>query len=148
MPRPRSSRRPAGQSALERGLSAYQAGKQEAAVPALTEVAASGDASARFFAEFYLARIYSEGVGAAADHTKAYVLFRKIADENVEVDPERSQRAPFVAKALIALAGYLRAGIKEIELPAKPAPRRRLPAITPPPSSATRTPSSSWPGPI
>ena len=109
---------PAGQSALERGLSAYRAGRQEAAIPALMEVAGTGDASDRFFAEFYLARMYSEG--AAGDHSKAYVLFRKIADENVEVDPDRSQRAPFVAKALIALAGYLQAGIKEIDLPANP----------------------------
>jgi len=109
------------QVALQRGLSAYQAGQQEAAIPALLEAAATGDASARFFAEFYLARIYSESVGAAADHTKAYVLFRKLADENVNVDPHRSQRAPFVAKALIALAGYLRAGVKEIDL----SPNRR-----------------------
>ena len=109
------------QVALQRGLSAYQAGQQEIAVPALLEAAAIGDASARFFAEFYLARIYSESMGAAADQTKAYMLFRKLADENVNVDPHRSQRAPFVAKALIALAGYLRAGLKEIDLP----PNRR-----------------------
>jgi TPR repeat protein len=111
---------PAGQSTLQRGLSAYQAGRQEAAIPALTEAAATGDALAKFFAEFYLARAYAEGAGAARDHTKAYVLFRKIADGNVEVDPDRSHRAPFVAKALIALAGYLRTGIKEIDLPANP----------------------------
>jgi len=110
------------QSALQRGLMAYQAGQQETAIPALMETAATGDPSARFFADFYLARIYSENVGAAADHTKAYMLFRKIADENVNVDPDRSQRAPFVAKALIALAGYVRAGVKEIDLP--PNPRR------------------------
>jgi uncharacterized protein len=113
-----AQQQPAGQSALERGLSAYHAGKQEAAIPALMEVAASGDASDRFFAEFYLARLYSEGT--PGDHSKAYVLFRKLADGNVEVDPDRSQRAPFVAKALIALARYLQAGIKEIDLPANP----------------------------
>ena len=38
------------------------------------------------------------------------------------VDPLTSQRAPFVAKALIALAGYVRAGVKAIDLP--PNPRR------------------------
>ena len=112
----------AGQAALERGLGAYQAGRQEGAISALIEAASKGDASARFIAEFYLARIYSEGVGPAADHTKAFVLFRKIADEHVDVDPETSQRAPFVAKALIALAGYLRTGIAEIDL--APNPRR------------------------
>lgn len=111
---------PAGQSTLQRGLTAYQAGQPDAAIPALTEAATTGDASAKFFAEFYLARAYAEGIGAAGNHTKAYVLFRKIADENVEVDPERSPRAAFVAKALIALAGYVRAGIKEIDLSANP----------------------------
>jgi exopolysaccharide production negative regulator len=110
---------PVGQSALKRGLSAYQKGQQETAIPALTEVAATGDASAKFLAEFYLARAYAEGAGAAANHTKAYVLYRKIADENVEV-PERSQRAAYVAKTLIALAGYVRSGLKEIDLPANP----------------------------
>lgn len=111
---------PTAQAALQRGLSAYQSGQQQSAIPALQEAAATGDASARFFAEFYLARIYAEGV-ANADHAKAYMLFRKLADENVNVDPHRSQRAPFVAKALIALAGYVRAGVAEIDL----APNRR-----------------------
>jgi TPR repeat protein len=104
---------------LKRGLSAFQNGQQEAAIPALTEVAATGDASAKFLAEFFLARAYAEGSGSAANHTKAYVLFRKIADANVDV-PERSQRAAYVAKALIALAGYVRSGLKEIDLPANP----------------------------
>src|SRR5262245_25860279 len=112
------------QSALEKGLNAYQAGQQEAAIPALAEAAEKGESSGRLFAEFYLARIYAENVGAAADHAKAYMLYRKIAEENLNVDPERSRRAPFVAKALIALAGYLRTGIKEIDL--APTPRRRL----------------------
>jgi exopolysaccharide production negative regulator len=115
-PAPSSAGETAGQAALERGLSAYQAGRQDGAIAALIEAAAKGDASARFIAEFYLARIYAEGVGPAADHTKAFVLFRKIADEHVAADPETSQRAPFVAKALIALAGYLRTGIAEIDL--------------------------------
>jgi hypothetical protein len=111
-----------GKSALQKGLNAYHAGEQEEAIPALTEAAATGGPQARLFAEFYLARIYSQNVGAAADHAKAYMLFRKIADENLTVDPDRSQRAPFVAKALVALAGYLRTGIEEIDL--APNPRR------------------------
>ncbi|HEY1246133.1 MAG TPA: hypothetical protein VGF29_15010 [Hyphomicrobiaceae bacterium] len=109
------------QAAIDGGLGAYQSGRREAAIAALTEAAARGDASEKFVAEFYLARIYSQNLGGGADHTKAFVLFRKLADENVNVDPETSQRAPFVAKALIALAGYVRAGIKEIDLPPNPA---------------------------
>jgi TPR repeat protein len=109
-------------AALERGLHAYQAGRQEAAISALSEAAGHGDPTARFVAEFYLARAYAESVGAAADQTKAFVLYRKLADENLTVDPDTSQRAPFVAKALIALAGYVRTGIAEIDL--APNPRR------------------------
>jgi TPR repeat protein len=108
------------QTALVRGLGAYQAGRQDGAIAALNEVVAKGDPWARFVAEFYLARIYSENAGPAADHIKAFVLFRKLADENLTVDPETSRRAPFVAKALIALASYVRAGVKEIDLPPNP----------------------------
>jgi hypothetical protein len=108
------------QSPLQKGLDAYQAGQQDAAIPALSEAAATGEPSGRLYAEFYLARIYADSVGA--DHPKAYMLFRKIAEENIDVDPDRSPRAPFVAKSLIALAGYLRTGIKEIDL--APNPRR------------------------
>jgi hypothetical protein len=112
----------AAQEALERGLDAFRAGKQEAAISALSSAGAMGDSSIRFFAEFYLARIYAADAGEIADHAKAFVLYRKLADENLAVDPLTSQRAPFVAKALIALAGYMRAGLKEIDL--APSPRR------------------------
>jgi hypothetical protein len=109
------------QAALTGGLGAYQAGHRGTAISALSEAATKGDASEKFVAEFYLARIYSEDVAGGADHTKAFVLFRKLADENVTVDPETSQRAPFVAKALIALAGYVRSGLREIDLAPNPA---------------------------
>ena len=110
------------QVALERGLAAFRTGKHDIAIAELNAAAAVGDSSARFIAEFYLARIYAADVGPATDHTKAFVLYRKLADENLAVDPLTSQRAPFVAKALIALAGYVRAGVKAIDLP--PNPRR------------------------
>ncbi len=42
------------------------------------------------------------------------MLFQKLADDNADADPDDGQRAPFVAKALTALAGYLRRGVKEI----------------------------------
>jgi exopolysaccharide production negative regulator len=111
---------PSAQAAIERGLSAYQAGSRDAAIAALSEAAARGDASVRFAAEFYLARIYAENIAAGAEQTKAFVLFRKLADENLEIDPETSKRAPFVAKALIALAGYVRAGLTDIDLAPNP----------------------------
>jgi hypothetical protein len=117
-----SAQHAAAQVALERGLGAFRTGKHDTAIAELSAAAAAGDSSARFIAEFYLARIYAADVGPATDHTKAFVLYRKLADENLAVDPLTSQRAPFVAKALIALAGYVRAGVKAIDLP--PNPRR------------------------
>ena len=52
------------------------------------------------------------------------MLFQKFADGNADVDPDDGQRAPFVAKALTALAGYLREGITEIGL--RPDPDRAV----------------------
>jgi len=104
------------QAAFEQGLSAYKAGNYDVAVRALEEAVAKGRESSRFFAEFYLARIYSDAAGAHTDHAKAYMLFQKLADENVDADPDEGNRAPFVAKALTALAGYLRAGVPELRI--------------------------------
>ena len=102
------------QAAFEQGLGAYKSGYYEIAIPALEEAAAKGAELNKFFAEFYLARIYSDNASAVTDHAKAYLLFQKLADDNADADPDDGQRAPFVAKALTALAGYLRRGVKEI----------------------------------
>src|SRR6516164_10079209 len=99
--------------AFEQGLGAYKAGYYETAIPALEEASAHGPALNRFFAEFYLARIYSDNSAAQTDHRKAYLLFQKLAEENADADSDDGNRAPFVAKALTALAGYLRNGLKE-----------------------------------
>jgi TPR repeat protein len=110
------------QAALERGLEAYRAGAYEAAIAALKEAASKGGDPAAFFAEFYLARVYADNAGAHTDHAKAFALFRKLADENADIDPDDDQRAPFVAKAFIALAGYVRDGLKDMGI--RPNPRR------------------------
>src|ERR1700730_1693127 len=102
------------QVAFEQGLGAYKAGYYEIAIPALEEAAAHGADLNRFFAAFYLARIYSDNTGAQTDHAKAYLLFQKLAEDNADAEPDDGKRAPFVAKALTALAGYLRRGVKEI----------------------------------
>src|SRR5215813_9578418 len=104
------------QVAFEQGLGAYKSGYYEIAIPALEEAAAKGAQLNKFFAEFYLARIYSDNDSAFTDHGKAYVLFQKFVDSNAEVDPDDGQRAPFIAKALTALAGYLRDGVTEVSL--------------------------------
>ena len=98
--------------ALKQGLSAYQGGYYEIAIPALEFAAANSE----FMAEYYLARIYSDNNGSHTDHAKAYLLFQKIADEYAEIDPEVDPRAPYVGKALTALAGYVKRGLKEIGL--------------------------------
>lgn len=112
------------QAAFEQGLGAYKSGYYEIAIPALEEAAAKGPDLNRFFAEFYLARIYSDNNSAFTDHPKAYLLFQKLADENADADPDDGRRAPFVAKALTALAGYLRSGVKEIGV--RPDPDRAV----------------------
>ena len=107
------------QALLEKGLAAYRNGAFGAAVPALKEAATSGGETTSFFAEFYLARIYADSLSDVADASKAFMLFRKIADENADIDPD-DQRAPFVAKGLIAMAGYVRRGLPQIGVPANP----------------------------
>jgi hypothetical protein len=116
------AREPSGQVELERGLTAYKTGAYAAALPVLKQAADKGNDTARFFAEFYMARIYADNGGALTDHPKAFMLFRKLADENADIDPDGDHRSSFVAKALIALAGYVRGGLKDIGV--APNPRR------------------------
>jgi len=105
------------QVVLDQGLRAYRAGKLSVAIPALEQVAA-GDGREGFLAQFYLGRIYSDNSHPLTDHAKAYVLYQRIADAYADIDPDDDQRAPFVAKALVALAGYLRQGVADIGLKA------------------------------
>jgi len=112
------------QAAFEQGLGAYRSGYYEIAIPALEEAAAKGNGLNQFFAEFYLARIYSDKAGGQADHAKAYLLFQKLADENADTDPDDGRRAPFVAKSLTVLAGYVRQGVAELDV--KPDPERAV----------------------
>jgi exopolysaccharide production negative regulator len=111
-------------AAFEQGVAAYKAGTYTAAVPALTQAAANGNETARFFAEFYLARIYSDNASGQANHAKAFMLFRKLADEYTDIDPNDDHRAPFVAKALIVLAGYTKSGLRDLNM--APNPRRAV----------------------
>jgi uncharacterized protein len=98
--------------ALKQGMSAYQGGYYEIAIPALEEAASAKE----FMAEYYLARIYSDNNGAHTDHAKAYILYQRIADQYADADPDDDPRARFVGKALTALAGYVRHGLPEIGL--------------------------------
>lgn len=106
------------EEALKQGVSAFNGGYYEIAIPALQYAAADHE----FLAQFYLAKIYADNTGAHTDHAKAYKLFQAIADEHAEIDPDDDPRARYVGKSLTALAGYVRTGLKEIGL--KPDPER------------------------
>ena len=102
-------------AALQQGLEAIKAGRLEAALPAL-EHAASGEGRTGVLGRFYAARVFSDNSHPGTDHAKAYILYQRIADELADIDPDVDQRAPFVAKSLMALASYLRNGVEEIGL--------------------------------
>lgn len=99
--------------ALYQGMSGYNGGYYEIAIPALDYAVRNGSSDDAFLARFYLARIYADNSGARTNHTRAYELYQRIVAEHTDVDPDDDQRAPFVAKALTALAGYIRTGLPE-----------------------------------
>jgi uncharacterized protein len=101
---------------LSKGLEAYKKSRYEIAVPALECVIRSDVASQKFYAEFYLGRIHSDDTGGFVDHARAYTLFQGLSDGVDSVDANDVRRAPFVAKAITAVAGYVRRGLPEIGL--------------------------------
>jgi uncharacterized protein len=105
-------------AALQQGLEFYKRGDYVRALPALEYAAADN----LFMAQYTLAQLYADNAAAETDHAKAYMLFQTIADEHSDADPDDAKRAPYVAKALTALAGYLRVGLPEIGV--KPDPER------------------------
>ncbi len=105
------------QDARDQGVNALGNGYYEMALDPLEYAASRND----FLAQFYLARIYSDNSTTRTDHGKAYILYQRLADEYADVDPDDDRRSPFVAKALTALAGYLRSGLTEIGLVPNPA---------------------------
>ena len=100
--------------ALKQGMSAYQGGYYEIAIPALEYAASENE----FMASYYLARIYADNTSAYTDHAKAYVLLQKLVDEYAEVDPDNDPRAFYVGRSITALAGYVRSGLPQIGLAA------------------------------
>lgn len=101
---------------LNKGLDAYRQGKYEVAVPALDCVLRGEDGLPKFYAEFYMGRIASDDTSGFVDHARAYALFQGLSDVHGAVDPDDVRRAPFVAKAITALAGYVRRGLPDIGL--------------------------------
>lgn len=101
------------QAAFEQGISAYQAGFYQIALPALAYAADQK----LFFAQYHLARLLADNQSALTDHARAYHLFRTIVDEHAaKIDVDDDERAPYVGKALTALARYVYRGLPEIGL--------------------------------
>jgi uncharacterized protein len=98
-----------GEDALRQGISAFNGGYYEIAMPALEAAAESSPVLGRY----YLARIYADNDGAYTDHPKALKLFKALADELQDADPDDDEMAPVAAKSLAALSGYLREGVAE-----------------------------------
>lgn len=113
-------RRPAFKSpeaAFEQGMGSWRGGFVEHAIPAL-RFAADHEV---FLAQFYLARILADSGTPYTDHPAAYQLYLKIALDHANIDPEDDHRRPFVARALTALAGYVRSGMPQINVRPDPA---------------------------
>jgi TPR repeat protein len=93
--------------AMKQGISAFNGGYYELAIPAFESLEATKPQVARF----YLARIYGDNEGAYTDHGKAYRLYQELADELQDVDPDDDQLAAVAAKSLTAVSMYLRDGL-------------------------------------
>ncbi|MGQ0457688.1 MAG: tetratricopeptide repeat protein [Hyphomicrobium sp.] len=98
--------------ALKQGISAFNGGYYELALPALE--AANGANAA--LGKFYLARIYADNDGAYTNHAKAYELFKQLADQLRDVDPDDSEMAPIAAMSLTAVSSYVRRGLPEAKV--------------------------------
>jgi uncharacterized protein len=95
--------------AMRQGIAAFNGGYYEIAVPALEAVIETNPSVGRF----YLARIYADNEGSYTDHGKAYLIFKALADELQDVDPDDDTLAPIAAKSLTAVSSYLRDGISD-----------------------------------
>ena len=95
------------EAAYEHGRGAMQSGHPELAIAPFEYAAGKGV----FLAQFYLARIFADNTLSLTDHPRAFDLYQSIVTEYAEVDVDDDARAPFVAKAMVALADYYRSGI-------------------------------------
>lgn len=97
------------EDALRQGVSAFNGGYYELAVPALESVVQTNPVMGKF----YLARIYGDNEGSYTDHGKAFGLFKSLADELQDCDPDDETLAPIAARSLTEVSRYLRTGIPD-----------------------------------
>jgi uncharacterized protein len=93
--------------ALKQGVSAFNGGYYEIALPALEAISETNSVVSRF----YQARIYADNEGAYTDHAKAFELVKGLATELRNIDPDDEDLAPIAAVSLTMLSRYLRDGI-------------------------------------
>ena len=98
--------------ALVIGTQKYRAGDMKAAVDAL-ELAAQGGEP---LAQWKLGRMYADGDGVAENDSKAFEIFRKLANDHADDNPQgRYSRA--VANAFVSLGNYYLVGIPDTVQP-------------------------------
>jgi hypothetical protein len=108
------------EEAFVEGMAAYRAGDSGRALPLLDHAAREG----HFLAQFRLAHIYSDPRGGHSNEVAAFHLFEQIAESNRDVDPYLNRRAPYVARAFIAVGRYWQSGIDEAGMAPDPARAR------------------------
>ncbi|MEM9206864.1 MAG: tetratricopeptide repeat protein [Pseudomonadota bacterium] len=94
--------------AFQYGAQAYRQGNTEAAVIALEKAAEGG----HVVALWKLGRMYSEGDGVDRDHSRAFRIFHRIANEFADANPFH-ESAPAIANAFVELATYYAEGISD-----------------------------------
>ncbi|MEZ5851404.1 MAG: tetratricopeptide repeat protein [Hyphomicrobiaceae bacterium] len=98
------------EAALDQGIGAYRAGYFQIALQALRYAADHR----LLVGEYHLGQLYADNQSAMTDHAKAYELFLRIAQRHAStIDVEDDARAPYVGKALTALARYNYRGLPE-----------------------------------
>jgi len=93
--------------AFEDGIRQYRSGELTRAIKALEYASNKG----HFRAKFYLAQIYAKNSHPYTDHGRSFQLYQEIVDQFAEVDPVYNLRAPYVARAIVELARYLKSGV-------------------------------------
>lgn len=97
--------------AYRQGLTAWQQGQTGVALEALDHAASKGVLDA----QLRLAEIYAAGHGVTKDRAKSYGYYQQIVSKFSGASP-RHPVAGQIAKAFVALAGYYRDGIAELNI--------------------------------
>jgi uncharacterized protein len=92
--------------AMKQGISAFNGGYYELALPAFEALEATKPQVARF----YMARIFADSEGAYTDYGKAFQIYRELATELENIDPDDDELGPIAAKSLTAVSKFLREG--------------------------------------